>query len=120
MVGAHRVLNGTVFRLTLPHHSQMRMNDLTAKQLVSVPCPRCGVATGEQCLLHSGFPRSDPHVDRKLSAAEMIETKRISRGHRTSINPLATNKPRHTLVSLLTNSDLEVCCYLISAKVYCY
>jgi len=58
----------------------MKKSDLTAKQLLSVPCPTCGVAPGERCLLHSGAPRSEPHVDRKLSAAELIDTKRIPRG----------------------------------------
>jgi hypothetical protein len=57
----------------------MRMSHLTPKQLFSVPCPTCGVATGERCLLHSGAPRSEPHVDRRLSAAEAIEQKRIHR-----------------------------------------
>ena len=60
----------------------MRMVDLTSKQLVSVPCPTCGVAAGARCLLHSGAPRSEPHVDRKLSAAEAIEQKRIHRDSR--------------------------------------
>jgi hypothetical protein len=57
----------------------MRMSHLTVKQLFSVPCPTCGVATGERCLLNSGAPRSEPHVDRRLSAAEAIEKKRIRR-----------------------------------------
>jgi hypothetical protein len=30
------------------------MSDLTAKHLISVLCPMCGVAPGERCLLHSG------------------------------------------------------------------
>jgi hypothetical protein len=79
MVGAHSVLNGTVLRLVLSHRIQMKMRDLTAKQLIAVPCPTCGAAAGERCVLHSGAPRSEPHVDRKLSAAEVIE-KRIPRG----------------------------------------
>jgi hypothetical protein len=57
----------------------MRMKDLTSAQLSSVPCPTCGVAVGDRCLLHSGAPRSEPHVDRKLSAAEAIESKRFRR-----------------------------------------
>ena len=80
MAGAHSVLNGTVLRLVLSHLIHMRMSDLTAEQLFSVPCPTCGAAPGERCLLHSGAPRSEPHVDRKLCAAEAIETKRIPRG----------------------------------------
>jgi hypothetical protein len=59
----------------------MKMKELTPKQLSSVPCPTCGVAAGKHCVLHSGAPRTKPHVDdRKLRAADVIETKRISRG----------------------------------------
>jgi len=58
----------------------MKKKELTAKQSLSVACSTCGVAPGERCLLHSGAPRSGPHVDRKLSAAEAIEAKRIPRG----------------------------------------
>ena len=80
MAIAHSVLDGTVLRLVLSHRLRMKKKDLTAKQLSSVPCPTCGVAPGERCVLHSGALRSEPHVDRKLSAAEAIETKRIPRG----------------------------------------
>jgi hypothetical protein len=54
----------------------MRMTDLTPKQLFSVRCPICGADPGMRCLLHSGGPRSEAHLDRKLSAAEAIERKR--------------------------------------------
>jgi len=59
------------------------MGDLTPKQLLSVPCPTCGVAAGARCLLHSGGRRTEPHVNRKLSAADAIERKRGRRvdGH---------------------------------------
>ena len=77
---AHTVQNGTVLRLVLPYCIKMRKSDLTEKQWFSVPCPTCGVAPGEPCLLHSGGLRTEPHLDRKLSAAEAIETKRNSRG----------------------------------------
>lgn len=55
------------------------MSDLTPKQLSSVPCPTCGVPAGERCLLHSGSPRSESHVDRKLCAAEAVEAERFRR-----------------------------------------
>ena len=71
---AHTVQNGTVLRLVLPYCIKMRKSDLTEKQWFSVPCPTCGVAPGEPCLLHSGGLRTEPHLDRKLSAAEAIET----------------------------------------------
>jgi predicted RNA-binding Zn-ribbon protein involved in translation (DUF1610 family) len=54
----------------------VRMIDLTPEQTSSVPCPMCGVAAGERCLLHSGGLRQEPHIDRKLSAAEAIDAKR--------------------------------------------
>ena len=80
MASAHSVLNGTVLRLILSHYVKMKKKDLTAKQLSSVPCPTCGAVPGERCVLHSGALRSEPHVNRKLSAAEAIETKRAFRG----------------------------------------
>jgi len=52
---------------------QMKKRELTREQLISVPCPTCGVAAGERCLLHSGSPRSEPHVDRKFAATKAIE-----------------------------------------------
>ena len=52
------------------------MTHLTPKQFSSVPCPTCGVGLGERCLLHSGSPRLEPHLDRKLVAAEAIELHR--------------------------------------------
>ncbi len=54
----------------------MTMRELTQKQLSSVPCPTCGASVGERCILHSGGPRSTPHVDRKLSAAEALSRKK--------------------------------------------
>jgi hypothetical protein len=77
---AHSVQNGTVLPLVLTYYTKMRKSDLTAKEWSSVPCPTCGVAPGEPCLLHSGALRIEPHVDRKLSAVEAIEANRISRG----------------------------------------
>jgi hypothetical protein len=55
------------------------MNELTPEQFTSVPCPTCGVTIGQRCLLYSGAPRKEAHTDRKLSAAEAIETKKIPR-----------------------------------------
>ncbi len=53
----------------------MKVRQLTAKQFTSVPCRTCGVGVGERCVLHSGGLRTEPHVDRKLAAAEMFEKK---------------------------------------------
>jgi hypothetical protein len=49
---------------------------MTPKQLASVPCPICGVYAGQRCVLHSGGPRTEPHVDRKLLAMEPVELKK--------------------------------------------
>jgi hypothetical protein len=58
----------------------MRMRDMTAAQFSSIPCPTCGVALGQRCLLHSGRLRTEPHLDRKLAAAEAVESKRLPTG----------------------------------------
>jgi hypothetical protein len=79
MPGANSVRYGIVLRLVLSHRMGMRKSDLSAKQLLAVRCPTCGVAPGERCVLHSGAPRSEAHTDRKFSAAEAIETKKIAR-----------------------------------------
>jgi hypothetical protein len=53
----------------------MKSRELTAKQILSVPCPTCGAAMGDACGLHTGALRTEPHRDRKLSAAEVVEMK---------------------------------------------
>ena len=40
------------------------------KLSLTVPCPMCGAAPGEECELNSGQPRTAPHRDRGLNAAE--------------------------------------------------
>jgi hypothetical protein len=78
MPGANSVRYGIVLRLVLSHCMKMRKSELTSKQLLAVQCPTCGVAPGERCLLYSGAPRSEAHTDRKFSAVEAIETKKIA------------------------------------------
>lgn len=51
----------------------MKKKDLTPEQLLSVPCHTCGVPVGQTCVLHSGGPRSEPHIDRKFAAVESFE-----------------------------------------------
>jgi hypothetical protein len=53
--------------------SRMEKKELTPKQISAVPCPTCGAAARERCELHSGAPRSEPHVERKFSAIEAAE-----------------------------------------------
>ena len=62
-------------RLGTLHDVGVKTKELTPKQILSVPCTTCGAAIGEACELHTGAPRTEPHRDRKLSAAEAVETK---------------------------------------------
>jgi hypothetical protein len=57
------------------HYGGMKSKELTLKQILSVPCPTCGAATDQACELHTGALRTEPHRNRKLSAAEAVETK---------------------------------------------
>jgi hypothetical protein len=57
----------------------MKKKELTPKQISSVPCPTCGSAAGERCVLQSGGLRSEPHVERKFLAIDAIVAKRATR-----------------------------------------
>lgn len=63
----------------LLQYGEVKCKELTPKQLISVPCQTCGAAIEEPCELHSGASRSEPHRDRRLSAADALETKSRSR-----------------------------------------
>ena len=65
----------TFSRLGKLYGVRVKTRELIPKQIVSVPCTTCGAAVGEACELHTGAPRTEPHRDRKLSAAEAVETK---------------------------------------------
>jgi len=75
------VQNGTTFHFGLHCGSRLlhpvSMKNLTAKQISSVPCPTCGVAAGKRCVLLSGAPRKEPHVDRKIAATEAVKKERF-------------------------------------------
>jgi hypothetical protein len=55
------------------------MRNVTPALLLSVPCPICEAAAGNPCVFRSGVPRSEPHLDRKILAADALETKRTRR-----------------------------------------
>ena len=74
------------------HYVSVKTKELTRKQILSVPCPTCGAAIEEMCELHTGAPRTEPHRDRKLSAAEAVET-----------NP-ANDNIRHSRILVLDES----------------
>lgn len=59
------------------HSVLVKTRELTAEQISSVPCITCGAAVGEVCELHTGDPRTEPHRDRKLSAAEAVQKKSV-------------------------------------------
>ena len=62
-----------------PYHNPVKTKELTLKQILSVPCPTCGAAIEEACELHTGALRTEPHRDRKLSAAETVERSQSKR-----------------------------------------
>jgi hypothetical protein len=68
------VQNGTVGSIAVSDYFRVNKE----QQCVSVPCPICGGYAGPGCNLHAGDLRPEPHVDRKLAAAEAIEAKRIT------------------------------------------
>src|SRR6266852_410963 len=55
---------------------------LGARSVPRRPVSQARSGFWEALYLHSGSQRSEPHVDRKLSAAEAVESKRIHRGTR--------------------------------------
>jgi len=58
-----------------PHSIRVKKSELTLKQISSVRCPTCGVPARTRCVLHSGAPRSESHVDRKFAAIKASERK---------------------------------------------
>jgi hypothetical protein len=44
--------------------------ELSPKQVLAVRCPTCGAAPREKCELSTGQPRTEPHRDRRLIAAD--------------------------------------------------
>ena len=64
---------------TLHYVAVVKSKELTLKQIFSVPCPTCGAAIKEACELHTGGRRTEPHRDRKLSAAEAVERSQSKR-----------------------------------------
>jgi len=71
------------------HYVVVKTKELTAKQISSVPCTTCGAAVGEACELHTGAPRTEPHRDRKLSAAETLEAaEAVAAAHAVEVKPV--------------------------------
>ena len=55
----------------------MKIRLLTKHQPLSVACPTCGVAINEPCELTTGYPRNEPHRNRKFSAADALQPQAI-------------------------------------------
>ena len=66
---------------------EMKSRDLTAEQMAAVECPTCGAAIGEVCELNSGGPRFTPHRDRKLVAADIVDSQSERRAARNQQRP---------------------------------
>ena len=43
---------------------------LSLQNVLAIRCPTCGAAPGEKCELSTGQPRTEPHRDRRLIAAD--------------------------------------------------
>lgn len=52
-------------------HGLIMRKALSTKKILAVHCPTCGAKPGEKCELSSGEPRTDPHRDRRLAAADL-------------------------------------------------
>jgi hypothetical protein len=44
--------------------------EFSLKQVLAVPCPTCGAASGKKFELSTGQLRTEPHRDRQLIAAD--------------------------------------------------
>jgi len=44
--------------------------DQLEKLSLNVSCPTCGATPGQKCQLNTGQPRTTPHRDRRLNAAD--------------------------------------------------
>lgn len=51
----------------------MKIQHQTKKGISAVPCPTCGVAAGKRCVLIAGGPRNEPHWNRRIAAADVVE-----------------------------------------------
>ena len=72
----------------------VKTQELTRKQILSVPCPTCRAAIGKACALLTGALRTEPHRDRKLSAAEAVEPSQSKRPQKRNF----AGKPPQTVM----------------------
>ena len=62
-------------QLAWPYILTMQMIELTAKQVFSVRCPKCGAAALDCCVHYSGGAWSESHAERKFAALDVAERK---------------------------------------------
>jgi hypothetical protein len=99
-------------------HLGMKTSDVTTKLWSSVPCPDCGVPASAACVLCSGGPRFDAHVNRKRSALEALERKKLARAElRCSRSRNASSMFKRKIPEVLTASPLRVPCPSCAAEV---
>jgi hypothetical protein len=55
----------------------MKFRPLNPAQILAIPCPTCGAAINEPCELMTGYPRNEPHRNRKLVAADPLHPQTI-------------------------------------------
>jgi hypothetical protein len=61
----------TIFLLRISASSTtMKAKKSTLKKVQAIRCPTCGAGPGEKCKLNTGQPRTTPHRDRRLIAAD--------------------------------------------------
>ena len=89
-----------------PTMVQMKIKQMSKSDLLSVRCPKCSAAIGQPCELLSGGQRNEPHPDRKLIAAEIVEMKRIHKGRTDHSNRWARkSQPGRASRGSLQGSD---------------
>lgn len=47
-------------------------NRSAIEKIQTIPCPTCDALPGENCELHPGQPRTEPHRERRLAAADLL------------------------------------------------
>jgi hypothetical protein len=75
----------------------MKIRQLTHKQIYSVRCPTCGVATRKRCILAAGGLRNEPHRARKSLAAETVGKNRKKESHAALVARLRKDSAKPNL-----------------------
>ena len=71
----------------------MKKSDLNKEQILSVSCPTCTAAVGEPCVWISGGINPGPHMNRELSASEIIRHRKAIDKHDPTVSPEVRASP---------------------------